>query len=80
MTEMLRFKAVTQATGYPRGTVYEHIKRGTFPKPVAMGMRTAAWPRYEVEKIVQARIAGKSDDEIRALVYQLMERRKQAAQ
>jgi len=56
MTEMIRFNAVMKAAGYPCGSVYEHIKRGTFPKPVSMGMRTAAWPRHEVEKIVQGEL------------------------
>ena len=71
MVEMLRFNAVITATGYPRGSIYEQIKRGTFPKPVSMGMRTAAWPKHEVEKIMHGRIAGKSEDEIKLLVRQI---------
>ena len=72
MTEMIRMAGIIKATGYPRGSIYEHIKKGTFPKPVSMGMRTAAWPRHEVEKILQARISGKNENEIRLLVDQIL--------
>jgi prophage regulatory protein len=39
--------------------------------PVKLGGRAVGWPEYEVEAILMARIAGKSDDEIRTLVAKL---------
>jgi hypothetical protein len=38
---------------------------------VSIGGQRRAWPVGELEQINQARIAGKSDDEIRELVVQL---------
>ena len=75
MLEMLRFKDVVKATGYPRGSVYEQIKQRTFPSPVKMGARTAAWPRHEIEAILQARIAGANNEAIRLLVKELLDDR-----
>ena len=69
---MLRVADVQKATGYPRTSVYQKIQEGLFPRAVSMGLRTAVWPKHEVEAIVSARMAGDGDEEIRALVKELM--------
>ncbi len=56
-------------------SVYNQIKAGVLTRPVAIGARAVGWPDYEIEAIVKARIAGKSDDELRALVEQLHSQR-----
>jgi len=48
--------------------VYEEIRNGTFPQGVLIGKRSKAWPDYEIEILNAARLAGKSDDDLRALV------------
>ncbi|MGZ5052691.1 MAG: helix-turn-helix transcriptional regulator [Methylobacter sp.] len=68
---MLRRPIVEQVTGDSRTTIYRKIKKGTFTKPVPIGGDRVAWPANEVNAINQARIAGKSEDEIRKLVIQL---------
>ena len=75
MFEMLRMQDVTKKTGYPKGSIYQKIGEGLFTRPVPMGARTAAWPKHEVEAILQARIAGAKDDAIRELVKELMKKR-----
>jgi prophage regulatory protein len=75
MLEMLRMKDVTKKTGYPKGSIYQKIGEGLFTRPVPMGARTAAWPKHEVETILQARIAGANDEAIRKLVKELMNKR-----
>lgn len=68
---------VSQATGYSRSTLYRKIKDGLFTKPVSLGADKSGnacqvgWPANEVQAIIDARIAGKSDDEIKALVVKL---------
>lgn len=68
---------VSQATGYSRSTLYRKIKDGLFTKPVSLGADKSGnacqvgWPANEVQAIIDARIAGKSDDEIKRLVKQL---------
>jgi prophage regulatory protein len=57
-------------------TLYAHIDRGMFPKPVALSRRFVVFPQEEVTAIINARLAGKTDDEVRELVAELMEKRR----
>lgn len=68
---LLRRPVVEQATGDSRSTIYRKIQRGLFTKPVQIGGERVAWPANEVQAINQARIAGKSDAEIKTLVIEL---------
>ena len=68
---ILRRKGVEAENGYSRSTIYLRISQGLFPKPVRLGPRAVGWPASEVASINAARIAGKSDDDIRALVTRL---------
>lgn len=68
---LLRRRAVEEVSGLGRSTLYAAIADGRWTKPVRVGLRAVAWPRREVEAINAARIAGKTDDELRALVAKL---------
>ena len=68
---LYRRPVVEQATGDSRSTIYRKIKQGLFTKPVQIGGERVAWPASEVTAINQARIAGKSDEEIKQLVIEL---------
>ena len=68
---ILRRKQVQAETGYSRSTIYLRITQGLWPKPCSLGPRAVGWPASEVASINAARIAGKSDEEIRALVARL---------
>ena len=76
---ILRLPNVKSESGYSRSTIYLRIAQGLWPKPVSLGPRSVGWPSSEVASINAARIAGKSDDEIRALVVKLEAARKAAA-
>ncbi len=76
---ILRRKTVESLTGHARSTIYLHIAQGLFPKPVNLGVRAVGWPAGEIEAINAARIAGKPDSEIRAMVAKLHARRGAAA-
>jgi prophage regulatory protein len=69
--QILRRPRVEEASGYSRSTLYLRITQGLWPKGVGIGSRAVGWPASEVAAINAARIAGQSDDEIRALVTQL---------
>ncbi|MEI6066733.1 MAG: AlpA family phage regulatory protein [Methylococcaceae bacterium] len=68
---LCRRPVVEQAMGKSRSTLYREIQKGLFTKPVNIGGERVAWPANEIQAINQARIAGKSDDDIRLLVIEL---------
>jgi prophage regulatory protein len=77
---ILRLPTVKAESGSSRSTIYLRIQQGLWPKPVKLGARSIGWPSTEVFAINAARIAGKSDDEIRTLVIKLECARKSDAQ
>lgn len=72
---LLRLPGVLGRYGCQKTKLYELIKNGLFTPPVDLGGRLAAWPDIEVDAIIHARIAGKTDDEIKALVCELISQR-----
>ena len=77
--KILRIKQIKAQTGLPNSTVYYHIKEGLFPRPIKLGERMSGWLEIEVNAIMAAHIAGKSDDDIRMLVKQLEAQRMEVA-
>lgn len=77
---MLRMPAVKAETGHrSHASIYNAIKAGLFSKPVQIGQRSVGWPSHEVQAINAARIAGKSEAEIRELVTRLHAKRTELA-
>jgi|GEM_PF-1042642 len=76
---ILRTSTICKKRGRSRSSHYADIKAGLFVKPILIGLRATGIPDYEVDALIAARIAGKSDDEIRALVIKLESARKAAA-
>ena len=69
---ILRLPTVKSTMGHRSdASVYNAIREGLFTTGVAIGQRARGWPDYEVNAINVARVAGKSDDEIRELVKAL---------
>lgn len=76
---ILRLPAVLRERGRSRSAHYMDIQQGLFTPPVPIGARAVGWPADELVMLNAARIAGKTDDEIRALVAKLEAARKVAA-
>ena len=76
---ILRLPAVRIQSGLSRSTIYLRISQGLWTKPINLGARAVGWPSSEVEALNAARIAGKTDEEIRELVTKLEAARKAAA-
>lgn len=74
-----RLPKVKAETGYSRSTIYLLIQQGLWPKPVSLGSRAVGWPGAEVTAINAARIAAKTNEEIRDLVVKLEAARKTAS-
>jgi prophage regulatory protein len=76
---ILRLPTIKAETGLSRSSIYLRISQGLWPKPVSLGARAVGWPADEVSALNAARIAGKSDNEIRGLVAKLEAARAEAA-
>ena len=74
---ILRRKQVQAETGYSRSTIYLRISQGLFVKPVSLGARAVGFPAGEVASLNAARIAGKTEAEIRTLVTRVRQLRTQ---
>ncbi len=76
---ILRLPDVKRALGHRAdASVYNAIRAGLFTSGVAIGQRAKGWPDYEVHAINAARVAGKSDADIRKLVKDLHAKRCEA--
>ena len=76
--EILRLPASMSAFGYrSHASVYGNVKDGLLTKPVSIGARSVGWPRGEVQAVLEARIAGCTDEQIRALVDRLHAQRQE---
>ena len=75
---ILRIPAVKSESGLSRSTIYLLIDQGLWTKPVSLGARAVGWPSDEVAAINAARIAGKTDEEVRSQVAKLEAARKGA--
>jgi prophage regulatory protein len=71
LQKILRMPSLKEASGYSRSTIYLRISQGTWTRPVSLGARAVGWPESDVIALNAARISGKSDMEIRALVCEL---------
>ena len=78
--QILRMPAVKGRAGHRSdASIYNAIRDGLFTTGVAIGQRAKGWPDYEVDALISARIAGKSDAEIRELVKRLHAKRAELA-
>lgn len=73
--KLLKLPQVLGQTANARSTHYNNIKAGLMTPPVSLGVHSVAWPEHEITAINAARVAGKSDDEIRQLVTRLVAER-----
>ena len=73
---ILRLPEVKRVLGHRAdASVYNAIRDGLFTSGVAIGQRAKGWPDYEVQAVAHARVAGKSEDQIKELVRSLHQRR-----
>ena len=73
-----RLPVVERDQGLKKSAINDRIHAGLFPKPVSLGGNAVAWVASEIRALNSARIAGKSDAEIRILVEALESARRSA--
>jgi prophage regulatory protein len=75
MLQLIKNAEARSSLGVGNTTFYEQLNAGLITPAVKLGVHSVAWPKHEIQAIVAARIAGQSDDQIKALVKQLFEDR-----
>ena len=56
----------------PASTWHEWVCKGLMVPPISMGARSVAYPDHELQAVAAGRIAGKSEEEIRQIVKDLV--------
>lgn len=73
---IIRLPTAKLESGLSRSTIYLRIAQGLWTKPISLGGRAVGWPLSDIVALNAARIAGKSDTEVRELVKTLESDRK----
>ncbi len=74
-----RAKTAIQKLGISHSAWYDWRQRGLLPPGIRLGARTVVYPSSEIAAVVAARSEGQTDDEIKALVIQLVAARQVTA-
>ena len=52
--KLLRRKAVEEITGLSRSSIYAKMEKGTFPKPIKLGIKAVAWKHSDIQAWIQS--------------------------
>jgi prophage regulatory protein len=64
--KLLRIRQVIDATGIPRSSLYDKLRRGQFPQPVRIGRRAVAWRESDIVSWIESLPAARAEaDEAR---------------
>lgn len=55
-TRILRLPDVMDRVGLRRASIYQHMASGTFPKPIALGIRARGWLEHEIDAWIAVRV------------------------
>lgn len=73
--KIIRRAAVLENTGWSKSTLYNRLKDGLFPAPISLGARAVGFVESECDKVIQAMIAGYSEQQLKDLVQDLVANR-----
>jgi prophage regulatory protein len=77
MAKLIDINTAVLKPGWKKSHFHAQIKLGLMTPPVKLGRRCARYVESEVDAVVNARIAGKSDDEVKQLIVGLVAARSQ---
>jgi prophage regulatory protein len=61
---ILRLPDVIKRVGLKRASIYLHIGKGTFPKPIALGPRAVGWIEHEIDAWLAMRITARNGKQL----------------
>jgi prophage regulatory protein len=73
--QIIRKPKVLEKSSFSKSTFHTRLKQGLFVPPISLGERAVGWISSEVDTCLAAMAMGKSNDEIKALVIELVEQR-----
>lgn len=53
---ILRLNDVEEKTGLSRSTIYLHISKNIFPKPIRLGLRAVGWLESDINSWISLRV------------------------
>jgi len=73
--QLIRRTTVLSLTQRSKSALQLDEKAGLSCPPISIGDRAVAYIKHEVEAVIQARIEGKSKEQIKTLVQELIQQR-----
>ena len=70
-----RMPIAMKRTGFSKSTIYNKINAGIFPQSIRVGLRAVAFVESELDAYLNALIQGKSNEQIKELILELVEQR-----
>lgn len=77
--QLIRRPEVIKLSGRSKSALFLDEQSGLIPPAISIGDRAVAYLKHEIETVIQARIEGKTNEQIKALVQELIEQRKKIA-
>lgn len=71
MSKILRLKDIKTKFGLSKSSIYSLISNGYFPRGFKIGVRAVGWLEPEIERVLSARAAGKTEEQIKMLVSEI---------
>jgi prophage regulatory protein len=75
---VLRLPEVKARTGLGRTSIYDQQANGLFPPNFNLTSRAVGWLESEVDAVLAARAAGAEDQELKALIVELVAARRRS--
>lgn len=73
--KVIRKPEVLELICLSTSSLERQIKQNFLPPPFSLGCRSVGWFEHEIISVIKARAAGKSDDEVKELVLNLVKLR-----
>ncbi|MEP7703502.1 AlpA family phage regulatory protein [Paraglaciecola sp. 25GB23A] len=70
---------VIKRLGISKATFHTRINQNLLPPPISLGQRAVGYLQHEIDAVIAAMVAGKSNAEVKLLVSDLVAQRKLAA-
>lgn len=73
--KIIRRPEVLEKVGRSKSAFYNDVKSGLFVPPISIGARAVGWVEHECDKVIQAMIAGYSEQQLKDLVQDIVANR-----